>query len=460
MAASCVYRILPPRMKLANLLFILAYPGHFLAPDTRIFSLIGVSPLIKMQPKRGKLLYATLVLAYVLALFYRTSLSAVKPDLEAAFGLSAAQYANLGSAFFYAYALIQIPAGLLVDTWGPRRAAALGMVLIGLSSAAFSGTGSYAGLVAARFVMGLGGGMIFPAVLKLQLSCFDESRFGAATGMTTFFGNLGGSLSQLPLVYLAERLTWNTSFLLLGGCSLLLGIGIWLFFGGETTPETGCQGRTQRIRAGEILQLLKNPYLYPPIAANFMAQGLFYCVFQWGIPYLTDVYGLGSEEAGAITAFLPVAAAVSTLLAGQISDRLHSRKRVGTVGALLLLAVMAVLTLADTVAAAAAAVILSGIAAYYSVYYGAAKDVCPPGSAGLATSLANMGTFAGASLIPLMFGYVLDNCAGDASSMYQNGFLLLLGLAAINCLISLLVYESQCRNCWNDLRLKKGRSEI
>lgn len=408
-------------------------------------------------PKYRKLLYGALVLAYVLALFYRTSLSAVKPELEATFSLTAAQYANLGSAFFYAYALIQIPAGLLVDAWGPRRAAALGMALIGISSAAMSVAGSYAGLTVIRFVMGLGGGMIFPAVLKMQQYCFDESRFGIATGTTTFFGNLGGSLSQLPLVYLAERLTWSTSFLLLGGCSLLLGIGIWLLFSEGTYAETGASEKSQRICAREMLHLLRNRHLYPPIAANFMAQGIFYCVFQWGIPYLTDVYGLSGETAGTITAFLPVTAAISTLLAGQISDRLRSRKRVGTAGAFLLLAVIVALALADTVAMAALAVIFSGIAAYYSVYYGAAKDVCPQDSAGLATSLANMGTFAGASLIPLAFGYVLDRCGGDAAGCYQNGFLLLLLLAVANCLISLFVYESCCRNCWDDLRMRDRR---
>lgn len=385
--------------------------------------------------------YWLLVAAYFLVQLGRNSPAAVKADLELAFGLSRLQYSQLSAAFFYAYACIQLPGGLAIDTLGPRKTAFGGLAVMGLGTLLHGLSGGYPLLLLSRVLMGLGAGVIFLAVLKYQSAWFSPREFGTVTGVTTCAANVGGMLSQAPLIALSALLTWRGAFYLLGlaAAALALTIRLWV----QDAPEGAAAGAASPAPSGRsVLQglqtVLRNRLIFLPMAANLIAQGVFVTAATWGISYLTEVYGIPASRAGIVTSFLPLTAALATLGAGRLSDRLRSRRAVGTLFSALLCGILALPALLSPLpfSVAAVSLILTGTAAFYSVNFGVAKDLNPPELSGTAAAAVNLGTFAGAAVFPVFFGAILDarQAAGSAAA-YRSGWqFLLLSCLALLCL--------------------------
>jgi len=124
--------------------------------------------------------------AYFFVFFVRTSLNVVQSDLQFTFGLSASQFSLLTSLYFYTYALMQVPAGVLIDYWGPRKSISLAMILASVGSWIFASAPSFSVLLWGRFISALGVSPVYIAVLKLNSSWFLPVEFIALTGITTF----------------------------------------------------------------------------------------------------------------------------------------------------------------------------------------------------------------------------------------------------------------------------------
>ena len=177
-----------------------------------------------LSRRRVRLGYALLVAAYFLVQIYRGSPAAVKSFLEAELGLSSLQYSQLSAAFFYAYAAMQLPAGILLDLWGPGRVARGGLAVLAAAGLLHALSPGYPLLFLSRLLMGLGAGVLFLALLKFQGSHFSDSAFSAATGLSTCQGNLGGTVAQAPFLALAALLSWRGAFLTLSAVTALLAL--------------------------------------------------------------------------------------------------------------------------------------------------------------------------------------------------------------------------------------------
>ena len=463
-----------------------------------------------LSRRRVRLGYALLVVAYFLVQIYRGSPAAVKSFLEAELGLSSLQYSQLSAAFFYAYAAMQLPAGILLDLWGPGRVARGGLAVLAAAGLLHALSPGYPLLFLSRLLMGLGAGVLFLALLKFQGSHFSDSAFSAATGLSTCLGNLGGTVAQAPFLALAALLSWRGAFLTLSAATALLALTTALTLrpsappakpspaapaaipspsnpspeapsctapsaapavssaapsamqaaaphaaaslpperspershnGGDSqsnsAPPSGSSTSVSSVLRG-LRQVLRTPGIYLPLTVNLIAQGIFVSGTTWGLSYLTEVYGLAPLRAGTITGLLPLVAAASTLLAGQLAGRFPPR-RVGLGFCLLLCLTLAVPALwpSAPLPAAGAAVVLLGASAFYSIHFGVARKLCPPELSGAATGFVNMGTFLGAAVFPVLFGLPLENTAPAIG--YQTGFrfLLLTALAmtALECLL-------------------------
>ena len=464
-----------------------------------------------LSRRRVRLGYALLVAAYFLVQIYRGSPAAVKSFLEAELGLSSLQYSQLSAAFFYAYAAMQLPAGILLDLWGPGRVARGGLAVLAAAGLLHALSPGYPLLFLSRLLMGLGAGVLFLALLKFQGSHFSDSAFSAATGLSTCLGNLGGTVAQAPFLALAALLSWRGAFLTLSAATALLALATALTLrpsappakpspaapaaipspsnpspevppsctapsaapavssaapsamqaaaphaaaslpperspershnGGDSqsnsAPPSGSSTSVSSVLRG-LRQVLRTPGIYLPLTVHLIAQGIFVSGTTWGLSYLTEVYGLAPLRAGTITGLLPLAAAASTLLAGQLAGRFPPR-RVGLGFCLLLCLTLAVPALwpSAPLPAAASAVVLLGASTFYSIHFGVARKLCPPELSGAATGFVNMGTFLGAAVFPVLFGLPLENTAPAIG--YQTGFrfLLLTALAmtALECLL-------------------------
>lgn len=140
-----------------------------------------------------------LAFGYILVFFHRLCPAVVATDMMTDLHASGALIGFLSSAYFYPYALMQLPTGLLSDTWGPRRtitlflcAACAGSVLLGLTT-------SPTGAIFGRLLVGLGVSTLFVCTLKILAEWFSIREFVTMTGILMAMGGVGSLSAATPL---------------------------------------------------------------------------------------------------------------------------------------------------------------------------------------------------------------------------------------------------------------------
>ncbi len=398
--------------------------------------------------------YIIILVIYCIATFQKMSLQALKSDMEGLFGIDALQYSGLNAAYFYGYAVMQIPTGILADVWGPRRTSMLGAVMMVVGTAMYALAQGYALLFAARLLVGLGSGMMFVCLLKLQSLWFKESEFGTLTGITSLSGNLSGAFAQAPLAALVAFASWKFSFL---GLALLTLVFLLLaaFFGKDRPEDLGFEpisSLAARPEKVSVIEGLKTvffcPYIWPIFVICAMCNGIYTVMTTWAVPYMSDVYGLTSQEASRITFFIPVVAAVTNIITCGLTDRLRLRKIISVVMALVEFMVYVLICFAfngkPPFAVMVALVMITGMSIFHASIYGAAKDCLDYKYSGMAISVANTGCFIGGAVFPSMFGNIInrDISTLGAQAAYKNAFMVNLICFAVCLIAALLVLET------------------
>ena len=175
------------------------------------------------------LIFWTLAASYILVYFHRLCPAVVAVDMMRDLEAGGPLLGLLGSAYFYPYAIMQLPAGLLSDSWGPRRSitaffvmAFIGSVLLGLAPSVFVA-------IAGRTLVGLGVSMLFVPTMKVLAEWFRIREFATMTGILMAVGGLGSLSAAGPLALLSTWMGWRFSFVIVGVITLLLAILVWLF---------------------------------------------------------------------------------------------------------------------------------------------------------------------------------------------------------------------------------------
>ena len=281
-------------------------------------------------------IWSVMVAAYMVVFFHRLAAGVVRGDLVQAFGLSATAFGSLAALYFYAYMVMQVPVGMLVDTLGARATVTAGMLLAGAGSALFAlapGTGV---LYLGRFLVGIGVSTVFVSILKIQSQWFREREFATMSGVTALVGNLGGVLAQAPLALAVAAFTWRTTFLGIGLFSGVLAVLCWVFIRNRPQdrgwpPLNEAQVGLTPPSPGELLSGLKGVVrrwrIWPNFVLSGCASGL-YLAFSgaWATSFLKDVYGMERTAASGIVAFSVYGGMAGCFLAGWVSDRIGRRR--------------------------------------------------------------------------------------------------------------------------------------
>jgi MFS family permease len=151
--------------------------------------------------------------AFLLSYFFRSANAVIAPELRAAFELDAASLGLMTSTFFAAVALAQLPLGIALDRWGPRRVVPATM-LAGVAGAwVFGSATDLASLATGRALLGLGFAGVLMGALQAFGRWFPERRFATVSGLFLALGTVGGLLAGTPLAWLAEAFGWRPVFL-------------------------------------------------------------------------------------------------------------------------------------------------------------------------------------------------------------------------------------------------------
>ncbi|MDX9818528.1 MAG: MFS transporter, partial [Desulfococcus multivorans] len=305
------------------------------------------------------LIFILLSFGYILVYFHRLCPAVLAVDIMEDLSAGGSMTGLLGSAYFYPYALMQLPAGLLSDSWGPRRTitvffvvAAGGAVVMGFST-------TVAWAIIGRTIVGVGAAMLFVPTLKILAEWFRKREFAYMTGLLLAMGGVGTLIATTPLVWLSNRVGWRNAFTLVGGLTLIMAVLVGIFVRNrpgdlgwpsplEPSPSAGCPGTG--LAAG-MKTVLTCPAFWPLAVWFFFDFGIFFAIAGlWGGPYLVHVYGMSRAETGHILVMLAVGLVVGAPAVSWLSDRVFRRRKpvlmLCATGMLLVIGILALKTAA------------------------------------------------------------------------------------------------------------------
>lgn len=240
-------------------------------------------------------LYLGFAAAYLLSYLYRTVNAVISPELTAALGISASSLGLLTSAYFVAFAAMQLPAGMLLDRFGPRRVEPVLLTVAGLGALAFAASNDLAGLVLARALIGAGVSVCLMAPLKGIATWYPGERHASLAGWIMVAGGTGALLSTAPLAAALSLASWRAIFVALAAATFAAALCVFLAVPDTPPPQRVAGLRQQWAGTASVFRSARFWWIAPLTAistGSFMAiQGL------WSVPWLMEVDGYSRSVA-------------------------------------------------------------------------------------------------------------------------------------------------------------------
>ncbi len=405
--------------------------------------------------------FALAAAAFFLSFFHRVAPAAMADELAHIFELSGAALGTLAAMYFYIYAVMQLPTGVLADTLGPRRVLTAGALIAGVGSVLFGLAPTWPVAAAGRALVGLGVSVAFVCLLKLSANWFEERRFATAAGLGNVVGICGALAATAPLAWLITLVSWRSVFVFIGILSAALAAVTWKVV--RDQPAAAEPAAADIAASGErwyhgLAEVMRNRATWSGFWVNFGMSGSYMSfIGLWMVPYFTHAYGMSPVAASQHTSVLLVVFAVSVVMVASISDRIGRRRPVIIGSALLYVASWGV-WLSGAVPADwtyAMCALMGLVTPGFTLSWACAKEANRPRYAGMATSVANTGGFLAAGILQPLVGWVLDLAAGGGVRAYEAGdfryaLMVLMSFALIGLGGALFIRETYCRNIWHE----------
>ena len=428
--------------------------------------------------RRRWTIWASLVLVYIIGYFHRVAPAVIAEDLMKTFQTSGVLLGGLSSIYFYTYAFMQIPTGILADTLGPRITVTIGAVVMGLGAILFGLAPSILACYGGRFLVGMGVSVLMVNILRTCVEWFRPNEMAFVTGITTTVGGTGALLATTPLALLAGAFSWRVSFVIIGSISILLAWVCWWVVKDRPSdcglpplengdhPMDVREERIPKIKVWHGLKtVIQNPYTWPPFFGFFA----FYSTLMgfsglWGIPFLTQIYGLSNQNAANYMMAVSLGLILGCPVTGRVSDKVLASRRIPFVFCLLFYAIIwgMLCFLGGGKPPLAFLYPICFFMGFFSsgfvLIVVCSKEVNPPNLAGIAMGTANMGGFLGGAIYQVMLGKILDlnwdQVIVDGVRIYplhayRVAFLVCFVTALMGIGAGLLVKETRCRNVYD-----------
>jgi len=278
-------------------------------------------------------IFSVTSLLYLLSMFYRSSVTVIAPDLMTDLSLDVSSLSLISAAFFYAYALIQIPMGIVLDHAGPEKAMPWSYLLAFVGVLMFAWAESVPLLVLGRLLMGVGMACSLIGTFKVFTTWFGPAHFATLSATVISIGSLGTLASTSPLVLSTQSIGWRSTFALIAFSHLLLTGLLYLVMRGKPAgdghgPPTPLESSRLRQTADVLHRIVRKKDFWLISAAGFLRYGIYGAVQSlWAGPYLINVMGCSPLIAGNILFLFNLALILGGPVSGFLSDKvLQTRK--------------------------------------------------------------------------------------------------------------------------------------
>ncbi|MDG4719351.1 MULTISPECIES: MFS transporter [Thalassospira] len=397
---------------------------------------------IKHSPPKARtshfiLVLAPILLAFSLSQFFRSAQALLAEPLRGELAVTPEQLGLISGSFHFAFALMQIPVGVMLDRYGPRLTNGLLMMATVVGVIIFANAQSVLGLMIGQAIIGLGCSAAFMAALVLAARWTAPEKFAAASGLIVSFSLLGVLASSTPLAALVETHGWRTVYYGLAGISLLAVVLDLLFVRdnppGYVAPDH--KGETVFEALKGMVSVWKNRQVWLLSGVAFFSYPAILTVRGlWGGPYLHDVFSLNAVEVGNVLLIMTIGMILGPPSYGQLS-----RKMPGKIHGLIVFAVLvgagACLLQAFIgpwgVGVAAVLMLIHGfIGSSATLSYAASRQAVAEHQIGRALTTVNLATFAGLFVLQGIAGLIIGQFDAGSPGGYQAMFMFLgIGLA-------------------------------
>lgn len=365
-------------------------------------------------------------LGCIIAYIDRVNLSfaVLDGDFKKYFNISDTERGLVNSAFFWSYAVLQIPAGWLVDRFGSKYPLAISFAVWSALTALAAFTTGFASLFMVRLLLGAGEAIMHPASMRWIRYNFDESRRGFAIGLFMSGSKFGPAIGALLAALLIESFGWRAMFMVLG-LAAMFWLLPWLWFV-RSDIATGSVSQTNTQGTSGATTAMDSRIISGVIIGTFAYMYFVYFCITWMPAYLREARGLSLTSSGVYTTFSFAGMAVMSILGGWLADRMISRgldavavrKGFTIVGFVLASTeVFSPMLTSLNWALAVSIFSLSGLGLATANYWALTQTLVPSSKTGRIVGIQNCAASVAGIFSPIITGWLVQRTGGYAAAM-------------------------------------------
>lgn len=361
---------------------------------------------------------------YFYEFLLQVSPSVMSTELMRDFSVTSHTLGILSGIYFYSYAFMQLPGGVMMDYFGPRRLLTIATAICAISTVAFGMTDSFLMACIARLMIGFGSAFAAVGAMKFASNWFDTEKFALLTGLMITIGMLGAIGGEAPLALMIDNLGWRESMQVLGVAGIIIAILIFTITSDNPASNTKQSKNTESEEniIANLLVLLKNSKLwYVAVYGGLMYMATPVFCGLWGVPFLMLKMHLPKAIAANYISLIFVGWAIGGPLWGVYSNKIGLRKRgmyIGSIGSIVTSCIFIFGNLHSTLLLQVLLFLFGIFSAGFLTAFSIAKELCSKHCVATGLSFMNMINMIGIALAQPIIGFILDKMWGG--SMQDN----------------------------------------
>ncbi len=382
---------------------------------------------------------------FIFSQFYRSSIAVISPNLVEALNLDTEDLGLISAAFFYAFAVMQIPVGVFLDTVGPRVFMATLSLVAVLGAIVFAFGESAAALIVGRSLLGIGMACNLMGPLKLITTWFSPRYFATLSAIFVSVGTAGNIAAATPLVWLTALFGWRATFFLFAAINFVIAILFYVIARDRPDEAPVRQPATVSpahlsAAVGAILRLFSRRDYWLISMGTFFRYGIYASVQAlWAGPFLMIAMDLSQIATGNLLLVMSIGLIIGSPVCGWVSDSvLCSRKSIIIAGLAMMAGILITLAVLP---------VDTGLSILFALFFGFGfssgtgqimyahiKERMPPENAGAAMTGINFFTMTGVAFFLHGLGWAIQTFYPGGSlepDAFRMAFVLFGGLLVL-----------------------------